>query len=215
MGSDFSLNQMVKQQVRTWDVLDPRVLSVMTQIPRNRFVPLAYQSVAYADYCIPLDHGQAMLTPKEAGRILQALDLQPTDRVLEYGTGSGYLAACMAVLAAQVTTIDIHADFTERTAQIASDLGINNLTCEHRADYAPLTERRYDAIVVRSPLARYDDRYARQLNLGGRLFIGVGESPVIDARLIIRQGDTQFMSSSLYESITPAPAGHQSAVFEF
>lgn len=215
MGADFSLNQMVRQQVRTWDVLDPRVLDVMTRIPRSRFVPLEYLSVAFADFCIPLDHDQVMLAPKVVGRMLQSLNLQPSDRVLELGTGSGYLGACMAALTAHVTSFDPHANFIEKAQQVASDLGLNNISFEQQADYLPQTDRRFDAIVIREPMAQYDDRYEKLLAPGGRLFVNVGEPPVTEARLITREEDGQCLSTSLFETVSARPQNRTSHSFEF
>ncbi|NNF17891.1 MAG: methyltransferase domain-containing protein [Gammaproteobacteria bacterium] len=216
MNDDFSLQQMVKQQVRTWDVLDSRVLDVMTQIPRNRFVPVPYLAVAFADYCIPLDHGRHMLTPKVIGRILQALDLQPTDKVLEFGTGSGYLAACMAALAGQVRSLDTQSDFVDRAAQIAGDLGLKNLTVEHCPEYSPVQDRRYDVVVIREPLAQYDSRFEGLLNTGGRLYLCVGEPPVRDALLVTRQDNEHCITTSLFDALTAIPYGsEQRQAFEF
>lgn len=114
---DQARDQMVRQQVRAWDVLDQRVLDTLRQIPRERFVPARYRELAYADTGIPLAHGQHMLAPKLVGRILQALQLTPADRVLEIGTGSGFLSACMAALAGEVRSLEIHADLADSAAR--------------------------------------------------------------------------------------------------
>jgi protein-L-isoaspartate(D-aspartate) O-methyltransferase len=112
MDTDFARQQMVEQQVRAWEVLDPDVLQVLKDIPREQFVPTGFESLAFADTEIPIAHGQSMMTPTLEGRVLQALDPGPGDTILEVGTGTGFLAGCLARLAADVTSIDIHADFT-------------------------------------------------------------------------------------------------------
>src|SRR5436190_17768604 len=116
MATDFQAarNTMVEQQVRPWDVLDPRVLEAMAAVPREQFVAAAYRTLAYADMPLPLAHGEAMLKPVVEGRLLQALELQPGAEVLEIGTGSGYLTACLARLAREVVSIDIHEEFTRQ-----------------------------------------------------------------------------------------------------
>src|SRR5262245_20646531 len=107
MNIELAREQMIGQQVNTWEVLDDRVLAAMREVPREQFVPPAWQGVAFADATIPLSHGQSMLPPKVQGRILQALELIPTDLALEVGTGSGYLTACMARLAGRVRSLEI------------------------------------------------------------------------------------------------------------
>src|SRR5277367_6211012 len=103
--------QMVDQQIRTWEVLDPRVLDVLAAVPREAFVPQAYRELAFADAPIPIGFGQSMLAPKLQGRILQALGVNATDSVLEVGSGSGYLSACLSLLGASTRSIDIHPEF--------------------------------------------------------------------------------------------------------
>lgn len=216
MTADFSLNQMVKQQIRAWDVLDQRVLDTMTEIPRNRFVPLAYQSVAYADYSIPLGQERKMLTPTVAGRILQALNLQPTDTVLEIGTGSGYLTACLAHLASRVVSIDTHGDFIASAAQRCEDLKLGNVQFEQRSDYRPDGERRYDVVVFTGSLPELDPGYLSLLNPGGRLFVVLGDSPVMQATLITRVDLEQTLTEVLFETDLPRLAGSKkSEEFEF
>ncbi len=216
MTVDFSLNQMVKQQIRAWDVLDPRVLNAMTEIPRNRFVPLAYQSVAYADFSIPLGDERRMLTPTLAGRILQSLDLQPTDTVLEIGTGSGYLTACMAHLASRVVSIDTHGDFIASASQRCEDLKLNNVKFEQRSDYRPDGEQRYDAVVFTGSLPELDTGYLSLLKPGGRLFVTLGESPVMKGTLITRIDLEQTLTEELFETDLPRLAGTQEPdEFEF
>ena len=121
---------MIEQQIRPWDVLDQRVLDVMNSIPREQFVPENCRSLAFADTSIPLGHDQVMMPPKLEGRLLQALAIKPDDSVLEIGTGSGYLTACLASLGKQVTSIDIMPDFTAAAREKLEALNIRNVTLE-------------------------------------------------------------------------------------
>ncbi|HGG61192.1 MAG TPA: protein-L-isoaspartate O-methyltransferase, partial [Gammaproteobacteria bacterium] len=111
---DTARNNMIEQQIRPWDVLDMRVLDVLRDTPREAFVPEDKLDLAFMDIEIPIGHGETMLTPRVEGRLLQSLDLQPSDSVLEIGTGTGYLTACLARLAGAAFSVDIHEDFTQR-----------------------------------------------------------------------------------------------------
>ncbi|MEM7082282.1 MAG: protein-L-isoaspartate O-methyltransferase [Pseudomonadota bacterium] len=216
MNVEFSLNQMVKQQIRAWDVLDPRVLRAMTEIPRNRFVPLAYQSVAFAEHRIPLGHNRDMLSPSVAGRILQSLDVQPTDTVLEIGTGSGYLTACLAHLAKRVVSLDTLGDFIAQASQRCEDLALKNVSFEQRSNFAPDGERRYDVVVFTGSLPELDPGYLDLLNPGGRLFVVVGDAPVMTAQLATRVDASQTLTRNLFETTLPRLAGlHEPDEFDF
>jgi protein-L-isoaspartate(D-aspartate) O-methyltransferase len=195
--------QMIDQQVRAWDVLDDRVLAVMAEVPREHFVPEAYREVAFADTTIPLPHGQCMLPPKLDGRILQALDLGRGDEVLEVGTGSGFLTACLARQARHVRSLDIFADLTSAAERAWRALSVTNVTAE-TADATKLDESGlYDAIALTASLPAYDPRFERALRPGGRLFAVVGTAPVMEARLVTRVGEDQWVSEALFETVIP------------
>jgi len=198
-------SQMVHQQIRTWEVLDLRVLSVFESLPRDRFAPEAYRNAAYADMQIPLPHGEVMLAPKIEGRLLQALDPQPEERVLEIGTGSGYFAACLAKLAREVLTVDIHPDFIEDAGKILKAVGLKNLQLETRdGTRLEWLDGRYDVIAVTGSLPVYDPAYEQRLNVGGRLMVVVGKSPVMEALLVTRTAEDAWTRESLFETDLPA-----------
>ena len=132
MNFEQARQNMVENQVRPWEVLDARVLDVLSRVRREDFVAPAHRQLAFADLCLPLGHGEVMMKPVVEGRVLQALELMPADHVLEIGTGSGFLTACMAKLSAQVTSVDIHADFTVAATQRLQATGISNVTADHR-----------------------------------------------------------------------------------
>ncbi|MDX1593657.1 MAG: protein-L-isoaspartate O-methyltransferase [Gammaproteobacteria bacterium] len=197
---------MVEQQVRPWDVLDQRVLDVMASVPREHFAPAAYRNLAYADIPIPLDDGQAMLHPKYEGRILQALALGEYDNVLEIGTGSGYLTACLAALARHVRSIDIRAAFTERAGEKLAARNIDNVTlatADLFGDGLGEGPGRYDAIAVGGSLARVPQALREALSIDGRLFLVVGSDPVMEAQVITRVGPQEWTSESLFDAVFP------------
>lgn len=205
MDIQFARRQMVEQQVRTWDVLDRRVLDMLESLPRERFVPETHRDMAFADANVPLGHGQVMMTPKMEGRLLQALNPQPGEKVLEIGTGSGFLAACLSRLGAEVLSVDIFPDFVERAEATLKGLGIRKVKLDTqdgtRLDW---TKKRFDVIAVTGSLPIYSDIYAEQLNVGGRLFVIVGESPVMEALLVTRVSESAWSRQSLFDADIPA-----------
>ena len=200
MNIDFARQQMIDQQVRAWTVLDPSVLGVLSEVPREKFVPRAYESLAFADTEIPLGHGEFMMTPTVEGRLLQALELDRNDHVLEIGTGSGFLTACLAKLAAAVTSIDIHGDFVRDAAGKLASAGIDNVALRTMDATRELPGDRYDAIAVTGSIETFDPRLVDALRPGGRLFVVVGSPPVMEARLVRRSGDADWNSESLFET---------------
>ncbi len=192
--------QMIAQQVRTWEVLDARVLEAMSAVAREYFAPAAFRSLAYADCALPLPLGKHMLTPMLAGRILQALDVQPGDEVLEIGTGSGYLSACLAALGASVLSLELHAEIADQARANLRAAGVDGveLRCADGAEL--LGEAEYDAIVLTASLPMYDPRFERALRFGGRLFAVVGLAPLMEARLLQRRSPTEFHSQPLFET---------------
>ncbi len=200
MNIDFARQQMIDQQVRAWTVLDPAVLDVLSAVPREEFVPGAYESMAFADTEIPLGHGELMMTPTVEGRVLQALELCENDHVLEIGTGSGFLTACLATLAGTVTSIDIYDDFVRDAARKLAGAGIENVKLQTMDATRELPGDRFDAIAVTGSIERFDPRLVDALRPGGRLFVVVGSPPIMDARLVRRGGNTDWKSESLFET---------------
>ncbi|WP_261997267.1 protein-L-isoaspartate O-methyltransferase [Stenotrophomonas sp. Ste96] len=188
---------MVEQQIRPWDVLEIRVLDVLARLPREAFVAESHRALAYADIELPLGNGQKMMKPVIEGRTLQALDLQPGDEVLEIGTGSGYLSACMGELAREVLSLEIDAELATiaRARLDAAGLG-NNVRIETADALSWDTERRFDAICVTGAVDVIPSRFAQWLRPGGRLFVIRGRSPVMEAVLVKADGTTE----SLFET---------------
>ncbi|HEY2465563.1 MAG TPA: protein-L-isoaspartate O-methyltransferase [Steroidobacteraceae bacterium] len=193
--------QMVDQQIRTWEVLDPRVLDVFAMVPREAFVPAQYRDLAFADTAIPIGLGQSMLAPKIQGRILQALSVAANDSVLEVGSGNGYLAACLSLLGSATRSIDIHPQFTAAAQANLRAVPRANVQFETRDAFASAPLGEYDAIAVTGSLPVYDARFERALRLGGRLFAIVGEAPVMDAILVRRVDTAEWIRESLFETV--------------
>lgn len=201
---------MVEQQVRPWDVLDNRVLEVMSRLPREAFVAERYRAVAYADLELPIGHGETMMKPVVEGRMLQALALQPGDEVLEVGTGSGFISACLGQLAGSVLSLERHADLAEaaRARLDATGLG-GNVAIEVADAMAFDTDRRFDAVCVTGAVDTIPERFLQWLRPGGRLFAVRGHAPAMEAVLVRRDGDAVNAGrpESLFETDLPYLAG--------
>jgi protein-L-isoaspartate(D-aspartate) O-methyltransferase len=199
---------MIEQQIRPWEVLNQEVLDLLAAVHREDFVPEAYRRLAFADINIPLGHDQVTMTPKVEARLLQSLELRPEDRILEVGTGCGYLTALLAKSGRHVTSIDVFPDFTAAARDKLGRHGFRNIelvTADALGGWpagAP-----YNAIVVTGSVPELDTGFQEQLNLGGRLFIIVGEAPIMEALLIIRVGEREWASESLFETYIPPLIG--------
>jgi protein-L-isoaspartate(D-aspartate) O-methyltransferase len=193
--------QMVDQQVRAWDVLDERVLEVMRQVPRELFVPAGQRYRAYADAEVPLSHGQHMLRPSVAGRLLQGLLPQPHEQVLEIGAGTGFITSCLRAMSAGVSSLEIHPDLADSARGNLAALGVRGVEVLDANALLFETGTRFDAIAVTASLPLYDERFARMLKIGGRLFIVVGEAPVMQAQLVRRTAEDSWSTQSLFETV--------------
>jgi protein-L-isoaspartate(D-aspartate) O-methyltransferase len=206
--TDLNIEQarfnMIEQQIRTWDVLDLHILDVLSQTPREEFVPEAHRALAFADLQIPLGHGQNMLHPKMEGRILQTMAIKSTDRILEIGTGSGYLTACLAKLGSHVDSVDIQADFIDSAALRLETHNIGNVTLAVGDAAAGWPQGApYDVIVISGSLPVADPAFQQQLAPGGRLFMVTGSAPAMQAWLITRVGANDFSREVLFETVLP------------
>lgn len=216
MNTEFARQQMIKQQVRAWDVLDENVLEVFSDVKRETFVPSEFESLAFADAEIPLAHGQMMLTPTIAGRVLQALSLVGGEDVLEIGTGSGFLTACLATLASHVTSIEIHEDLMATAERNLHNTGIDNVDLLKMNGMKDLPDGKFDAIAVTGSIQQLNTRFVDALHPGGRLFVVVGDAPAMVAQIITKTDDTQWESESIFETvITPLINGAPPPQFLF
>ena len=197
---------MIEQQIRPWEVLDPVVLELLSAVKREDFVPEAYRALAFADLEIPLSDkpgvGQTMLVPRMEARMLQELGLKTKDTVLEIGTGSGYMAALMAAKAEFVYSVEIDPALVEMARTNLEKAGVANVSVElgNAAQgwppYAP-----YDAIVLSASLPVLPETLLRQLKIGGRLVAVVGEAPVMQLQLITRTDENAFNTINVLETV--------------
>jgi len=194
---------MVQQQIRPWGVVDDRVLDVMARVPRESFVPDAYRSLAYADIEVPLSDGRTMLAPKIVARMLQALRVQPGERALEIGTGSGYLAACLAGLGACVLGLETDAELAEQArARLAETIGQALEVRVGNGLAGPVAGGPFDAIAVNGTLPNAEPLAAleQQLAMNGRMFAIIGRPPVMAATCVVRVGQDAFRRETLFET---------------
>ena len=210
MNTEQARFNMIEQQVRPWDVLNPRVLEIIENTHREQFVPEAYQGLAYADSSIPLAHKQFMLPPVVVGRMLQALHIQEDDKILEIGAGSGYLTACLSQLGGDVSTTDIHQELLDQAKENCSAAGYENISY-HQGDFStswPDYER-FNIIAVTGSLPTLHENFKHNLEIGGRLFIITGHPPIMQAHLITRTSEREWDDQVLFETSIPALLNHQ------
>lgn len=194
---------MVAQQIRTWNVLDDNVLDLLYKIKREEFVPAENRAMAFVDMEIPLGYGQVMLTPKMEARILQELHVKKTDKILEVGSGSGYLTALLADRGAHVYSVEIIPELKTMAENNLKAHEITNVTVE-QGDAArgwPKHEP-YDVIVLTASTPVLPDAFQKSLNPGGRLFAIIGEDPVMEALLITCVAPGEFTTTKLFETST-------------
>jgi len=208
---------MIEQQIRTWEVLDPAVLQLLHKIPREDFVPAGHEGIAFADLEIPIGHGQQMLSPKVEARITQSLNLKDTDKVLHIGTGTGYLTALLASLSQTVVTVEI---FPELLAQAEKNIKAHNINnvmffngngAQGWPSLAP-----YDVIVFGASSPVEPSQAREQLAIGGRMLVIVGRAPVMEATLVQRLSENGFKEDVIFEtSITELQHAEQGHTFTF
>ncbi|UCV03469.1 protein-L-isoaspartate O-methyltransferase family protein [Dechloromonas denitrificans] len=195
---------MIEQQIRPWEVLDQQVLDLLFVVKREDFAPPAYRSLAFADLEIPLGSGQVMLAPKIEAKMLQELAIKKTDKVLEIGTGSGYMAALLAARAEHVVSVEARPELAEFAKQNLARSGVTNVTVETGngvngwAQGGP-----YDAIVVSGSVPVLPDALLKQLRVGGRLTVVVGDAPVMEAQLITCTAEGVYNTVNLFETVIP------------
>ncbi|GAA0528722.1 protein-L-isoaspartate O-methyltransferase [Pigmentiphaga sp. GD03639] len=211
---------MVEQQIRPWDVLDPKVLELLFKVKREDFVPPALRTLAFADTEIPLriddyDSGECMLAPKVEARLLQELALKPTDSVLEIGTGSGYQTALLASQAQTVTSVEILPKLAAFAQANLKRAGIANATVQVGDGSKGWGSTEYDAILVTGSVPEVPDSLKYQLRVGGRLAIIVGQAPVMTTLLITRTTAASFETTSLFETLVKPLRGVTVSKFKF
>ena len=203
LNIELARHNMIEQQVRPWDVLDSRVLGVMSAVPRENFVPEGCRNLAFADLCLPLGRNEVMMKPVVEGRVLQAVSPGPSESVLEIGTGSGFMTACLAKLAGAVYSVELHADFADAARARLAAANIANAHVE-TADAVTVYDpgQTFDVMVVTGAVHALPQHWRGWLKPGGRLFAVVGDSPAQQAMLYTRDGDA-WSELALFETDLP------------
>jgi protein-L-isoaspartate(D-aspartate) O-methyltransferase len=212
MNIETARFNMIEQQIRPWEVLDGQVLSLLSVVKRENFVPLAHKALAFADMEIPLQSsgakGQCMLAPKVEARLLQDANIQATDKVLEIGTGSGYMAALLAQQATSVLSLEIDATLAQSARTNLQNAGIANVEVRQAdgSQGAP-ADGPFDVIVLSGSVPEVPQHLLNQLKMGGRLLAIVGEDPVMRASVITRNGEQQWQTSEPWDTMAPRLQG--------
>lgn len=203
MNLEETRSNMVTQQIRTWNVLDDEVLNLLYKLRREEFVPSAYHDMAFVDMEIPLGHGQVMFAPKMEARILQDLNIKKTDKILEVGSGCGYMTALLAERGAHVYSVEIIPELKAMAEKNLAAHDISNVTLE-QGDAAQGWSKSapYDVIVLTGSTPVLPEIFRNSLNLGGRIFAIVGEEPVMDAEIITYVAPGEFNTTKLFETST-------------
>ena len=192
---------MIEQQIRPWDVLDIDVLRVIEDTPRELFVPAKHKKLAFSDLEIPLAHGQHMMAPKLEARMLQALAIQPGDEILEIGTGSGFVTACLAKLGKHVDTIEFHEDLSQQAVKNLAQQQLHNISHDVKDILSnPFSGKIYDVIAVTASMPIYSNMFEQYLKENGRLFVVAGKAPVMHAKLIRQLGEHGNTTTNLFET---------------
>ncbi len=217
MNTELARFNMVEQQIRPWNVLDHTVLEKLSFLDRCVFVPAAFQDVAYSDTEIPLAHGETMLAPRVAARLAQDLLLKPSDNVLEIGTGSGYLTALLASMAAKVLSLECHADVLAQAQTHLQQAGMANVQLR-QSQGVPLDLPRasFDAVVLTGSVAQVPDELLSLLKPGGRLMAVVGEEPMMQATRYTLSSHGDLHSQVMWDVVLPRLHGFvQAPAFQF
>ncbi len=199
----MDLNQarffMVEQQIRPWDVLDPKILDLLQDTPRHLFVEAEQQELAYSDIELPIGSGQTMMHPRIEARLLQAVDIDSSETVLEIGTGSGYLTALIAKQAKAVHTVELYPELQEKAKKRLHSL--NNIQF-HTGDGSSNWNdgQTYDVIILTGSVPKIPQAYKEKLSLGGRLCLITGKAPAMQAQMITRVGQQEWETETLFET---------------
>ncbi len=196
---------MIEQQIRPWDVLDVDVLKVIEDTPREQFAPMQHRKLAFSDLEIPLDHDQFMMSPKLEARMLQALQIQASDNILEVGTGSGFVTACLAKLGKHVDTIEYYENLSTQAQKVLQQQEISNINFSigdilDETFFSDHINKQYDVIAICASMPFYNNMLENFLNTNGRLFVVAGNAPAMQAKIISRIADNDYSNTNLFET---------------
>lgn len=204
MNRDRARINMIKQQLRTWNVLDNAVLDLLTDTPREQFFSEADINLAFADTELPIGHGQLSMSPREEGRLLQALHVRPHEKVLQIGALGGYLTALLAKLAMHVYVVDPYQEFLDRAQQRVSALGLQNVSyLQGDVNNGWQADSPFDVIVLTGSVPNIPEAMRESLTINGRLYAVVGREPNMIALTLQREDEGQWHETKLFETVRP------------
>lgn len=215
MNFNTARQNMLLNQVRTWDFVSPENIKLMQKLQREEFVPVEHRKLAFSDFEIPLDHQEFMMKPILEGRILQALELTGTEKVLEIGTGSGYFTALLALSSQKVTSIDIYQDFIDSAIEKLQEAQIKNIACECADVFNYNSTYKYDCIVATGSFTELPAFLLDNIKHDGKVFALVGEEPVMSACLIRKDENNNAVIETLFEtSVKALKSREEKTIFE-
>lgn len=215
MNFNTARENMLLNQVRTWDFISPENIQLMRKLQREEFVPVEHRKLAFSDFEIPLAHNEKMMKPILEGRILQALELTGEETVLEIGTGSAYLTALLALASKKVTTIDIHQDFTDSAIEKLAEAKISNVKCIHQDVYNYNSTYKFDCIVFTGSVEEVPEFLLHNIKQGGKIFAIIGSNPIMSASIITKNADGKAIIETLFETVVkPLQTTEKTTIFE-
>ena len=204
MNIEHARFNMIEQQIRPWGVLASSVLSALEEVPREAFVPPEFRHLAFADIEIPIGHGQTMMEPKLGARLFQALAPQPGEKILEIGTGSGYVTALLAHAGATITTVEIYPELLESAAAALGVLGVDNVSLEAGdASTGWPKGDAWDGILLTASVPQLPAAFAESVAPEGRIIAVIGKAPAMEAVRIERDGAGSLLTTSLFDAQLP------------
>lgn len=217
MNIEQARHNMVAQQIRPWDVADDRVLALMENSPREEFVAPTLRNLAFIDTELPIGHGEHMLFPRVEARMLQALRVQPGDRILEVGTGSGFVTLLLARLGAFVTSVEINEELAHQASERLARQQVENVDIQvGDASNGWGKGQPYNVIAITGSMPSLPENFKQDLQVGGRLFVVIGSGAVMEARLITRLNANEWREQVLFETwLAPLHHTHSDAPFQF
>ncbi len=215
MNFNTARENMLLNQVRTWDFISPENIDLMRKLQREEFVPVEHRKLAFCDFEIPMSHDEKMMKPILEGRILQLLELTGNEKILEVGTGSGYLTALLALSAKHVTSIDLHQDFTDSANEKLSEAKINNVTCIKQDIYQYNSTYKFDCIVLTGSVEEAPEFLLDNIKHDGKIFAIIGKDPIMTASIITKNSDGGIHIETLFEtSVKPLQTTEEKSIFE-
>jgi len=215
MNFNTARENMLLNQIRTWDFISPENINIMRKLQREEFVPIAHRKLAFSDFEIPLAHSQRILKPILEGRILQSLALTGNEKILEVGTGSAYMTALLALSSDHVTSLDIYQDFTDLAIEKLSEAKINNVKCLHQDIYNYHSTYKFDCIVITGSTEDIPEFLLDNIKQNGKIFAIIGNQPIMSASIITKDTNGKAVVETLFETVVkPLQTQQEQTIFE-